>query len=47
MDRLIRQLKDEAAEGRFRTERLIYGKYEWGIKIAKPRDEHPFEPKFR
>jgi hypothetical protein len=48
MDRLIHQLKDKAAKGKFHTERLIYGKYEWGIKIAKPRDEHPtFEPKFR
>ena len=45
-DRLNNQLNDEAAQGKFRTERIIYGKNEWTIKIAKPHD-HLISPKFR
>lgn len=49
MDRLIHQLKDEAAQGKFRTERLIYGNNEWSIKIAKLREEQltSIKPIFR
>ena len=49
MDRLIHQLKDESYQGKFRTERVIYGKNEWSIKIANPYEQREtiFEPKFR